>query len=181
MKASYELLPDDLAAFIELHQHSSPVARRQRRGCFAIGIAALLVLPVGILLTTKKPLLEAAINIWPLLLGPILFAVFIVPYVRWRTRQMSRRLLNEGKNAGFYGECELAIGEDGLTESRPAGSTTRKWAAVKRIVTTPQHLFVYTSGIEAFVVPRRAFDSDSEFTDFTDALVDKSGIAVQRS
>ncbi|MEX1231431.1 MAG: YcxB family protein [Planctomycetaceae bacterium] len=181
MNVSYELLPDDFAAFIEFHQQSSPVARRQRLGCFAIGLAALLVLPVGILLMTDKPRLEAAINIWPLLLGPILFAVFIVPYVRWRTRQMSRRLLTEGTNAGFYGACDLAIDSEGLTESRPSGSTSRKWTSVERIVTTPQHLFVYTSGIEAFVVPRRAFGTDSEFNAFADAIADKCGVAVERT
>ncbi len=83
MKATYELTRDDLAAFIEYHQRSSPAARRQKSGCIVTAFCALMILPVGILLTTDKPVLETAASIWPLLLGPILFAVLGPPYIRW--------------------------------------------------------------------------------------------------
>ncbi|MHB8866317.1 MAG: YcxB family protein [Pirellulaceae bacterium] len=180
MKASYELFPDDLAAFIEFHQRTSPVARNQRLGCFGMALVALLVLPLGIVLTTDKPRIQTAIDIWPLFLGPILLVLFVMPYVRWGTRQMSRRLLSEGTNAGFYGECDLAIDADGLTESRPSGSTTRRWSSVERIATTPRYLFVYTSGIEAFVVPRRAFHTEPEFNEFANVIASRSGATIDR-
>ena len=180
MKATYELFPDDLAAFSEFHQRTSPVARNQRLGCFGIALVATLVLPLGIVLTTDKPRIQTAMDIWPLFLGPVLFALFAMPYARWRTRQVSRRLLSEGTNAGFYGECELAIGADGLTESRPSGSTTRKWSSVERIASTSHYLFVYTSGIEAFVVPRRAFQTEPEFNEFANAIASQSGATIDR-
>lgn len=179
MKAAYELTRDDLAAFIEYHQRSSPAVRRQRTGCLAIAFCALMILPAGILLTTDKPLLETAVDIWPLLLGPTLFAIFAIPYIRWRTRQMSNRLLSEGQNKEFYGECELEAGQEALTETRPSGSTIRNWTSVERVVTTPSHLFVYTSGIEAYVVPRRAFQHETEFRAFVDVICERSGVEVQ--
>jgi len=179
MKVSYELTRDDLAVFIEFHQRTSPAARKQKIGCLVIAFAVMMVFPVGILLTTDKPRLEIAMNIWPLLLGPILFAVIANPYIRFRTRQMSNRLLSEGQNNGFYGKCELHVGADGLTETRPSGSTTRNWSSVERIVTTPHHLFVYTSGIEAYVVPRRAFDSDAEFNELASVIAEQSGVAIE--
>lgn len=179
MKATYELTHDDLAAFIEYHQRSSPTARRQRIGCLGVALCALMILPVGILLTTDKPVLETAMDIWPLLLGPLLFAILAVPYIRWRTRQMSNRLLSEGQNKEFYGRCELEAGADALTETRPSGSTIRNWTSVERIAATPSHLFVYTSGIEAYVVPRRAFSTESEFRAFVDTIAEHSGVGVQ--
>ena len=179
MKATYELTRDDLAAFIEFHQRTSPAARRQKIGCLVVAFCALMILPAGILLTTDKPVLETAIDIWPLLLGPILFGIFAIPYIRWRTRQMSNRLLSEGQNKEFYGKCELEAGDDALTETRPSGSTIRNWTSVERIVTTPSHLFVYTSGIEAYVVPRRAFSAESEFNTFVDLVTERSGVEVQ--
>lgn len=181
MKASYELTREDLAAFIEYHQRSSPAARQQKLGCLAAAFGALMILPGGILLTTDKPVLETATAIWPLLLAPVLFGVFGPPYINWRTRQMSNRLLSEGQNKGFYGECELCIGDDALTETRPSGSTTRNWTSVERVVTTRSHLFIYTSGIEAFVVPRRAFAADADFNAFVDSTAERSGIEVQTS
>ena len=179
MKATYELTRDDLAAFIEYHRRSSPAARRQAIGCLAAAFCALMILPAGILLTRDKPVLETAMDIWPLLLGPILFAIFAAPYMRWQTLQMSHRLLSEGQNRDFYGACELEAGADALTETRPSGSTIRNWTSVERVVTTPFHLFVYTSGIEAYVVPRRAFSAESEFKAFVDTIAERSGVEVQ--
>ncbi|QDT06543.1 hypothetical protein K227x_49530 [Rubripirellula lacrimiformis] len=179
MKTTYELTRDDLAAFIEFHQRTSPALRRQKIGCLVVAFFALMILPAGILLTTDKPVLETAIDIWPLLLGPILFGIFATPYIRWRTRQMSNRLLSEGQNKEFYGKCELEAGDEALTETRPSGSTIRNWTSVERIVTTPSHLFVYTSGIEAYVVPRRAFSTESEFDAFLGVITERSGMEVQ--
>lgn len=181
MKATYELTRDDLAALIEFHQRTSPAAKRQRTGCLAVAFCAMMILPAGILLTTDKPVFDTAIDIWPLLLGPLLFAIFAMPYIRWRTRQMSNRLLGEGQNKEFYGKCELEAGESTLTETRPSGSTSRNWTSVERVVTAPSHLFVYTSGIEAYVVPRRAFQNEADFKAFVDAIGKRSGVEVQAS
>ena len=178
MKASYKLTRDDLAAFIEYHERSSPATRRQKIGCLAVAFCALMVLPCGILLTTDKPALETAMDIWPLLVDPILFPILAIPYIRWRTRQMTNRLLSEGQNKEFYGECALEADDDALTETRPSGSTIRNWTSVERVVTTASHLFVYTSGIEAYVVPRRAFSTESEFNEFIDAIAKRSGVEV---
>ena len=180
MKASYELKRDDLAAFIEYHQRSSPAARQQRIGCLAVALGALMVLPGGILLTTDKPVLETALDIWPLLLGPVLFATLAIPYIRWRTRQMTTRLLSEGQNKEFYGQCELEAGPESLTETRPSGSTIRNWSSVERVAITPSHLFIYTSGIEAYVVPRRAFPDEATFSTFLGNIAERSGVDIQR-
>tara|TARA_A100001391_G_C5052112_1_gene273753 strand:+ start:630 stop:1181 length:552 start_codon:yes stop_codon:yes gene_type:complete len=170
MKVSYELTRDDLAAFIAFHQQTSPTAQRHRLGCLAVGVLGMLLLPVWILLTTDKPKLETAGTLWPLLIGPVVFVVFAGPYIRWRTRQMTNRLLSEGQNNGFYGPCELELGSDSLTETRRSGTTTRSWDAVERVEYTASHLFIYTSGIEAYVVPRRAFSHESEFMVFLNAI-----------
>ena len=179
MKVNYELTRDDLAKFIEYHQRSSPAARQQKIGCLIFAFSAMLILPGGILLTTNKPVAETAMDIWPLLLGPILFAIVAIPYIRWRTRQMSNRLLSEGQNKGFYGQCELEAGPDSLTEVGPSGSTIRNWSSVERVAVTPSHLFVYTSGIEAYVVPRRAFPEEAAFNAFVDTVAKRSGVDIQ--
>ncbi|TVP96262.1 MAG: YcxB family protein [Planctomycetaceae bacterium] len=177
MKVNYELTREDLAAFVAHHQEASPAVRRQRFGALLIAFGALMILPVAILITRDGPLLETARAIWPLLLGPTLFAIFAPAYVRWRTRKITDRMLSEGQNKDFYGECELAADDLGLTETRPSGSTTRNWGSVERVVTTASHLFLYTSGIEAFVVPRRAFSTESQFQEFRDRIEELSGLA----
>jgi YcxB-like protein len=181
MNASYELHREDLAAFSDFHQRTSPAARKYRTKFFGIAFALFAFFPVWIVMTSDKPRVQTAKDIWPLFLGPLLFAIFALPYVRWRSRHMSRRLLNEGKNAGFYGKCELTICDGGLTETRPSGTTSRNWSSVERVALTPQHLFVYTSGIEAFVVPRSAFSTVSDCDAFAKTICDNSGVQLQRT
>jgi hypothetical protein len=180
MNASYELTADDLAAFAQMHQARSPTARRQRMGCLALGFLALAALPLLILLTTEDPLLETARDIWPLLLGPILFILTVPPYIKWRMRHLSKRLLSEGRSTGFYGNCTMSINEDGIRESKESGESTRRWSAVESLIITADHLFVYTSGVEAFVVPRRAFGSETAFDQFVQYIAEHSEATPRR-
>lgn len=176
MQVTYRLTPNDLATLIQFHNTQSPVVRRQRMGCLFIFLAAILVLPVGILIGSDEPLLETASAIWPLLLGPVLFAAIIIPYSKWKLRRITKRMLKEGRNPGFDGECTTTLQADGIHERRPSGINMRTWESVERIVTTPEHLFIYTSAIEAFVIPRRAFASDLEFANFVLEVSSRSGI-----
>ena len=179
MKASYELTADDLVAFTLFHNSTSPVVRQQRTGCLIGAVLLLLALPTLLLTTSDKPIAETAKNIWPLLAGPALFVIFIFPYLKWRTASLSQRLLREGTNAGFYGQCTLSLDDNGLTETKESGDSIRKWAAVERFVATQDHLFVYTSGIEAFVIPTRAFQTSQECLEFQRGISERSGVSVE--
>ncbi len=179
VNASYELTTDDLVAFTQFHTSQSPAARKQRVGCLTLAIVAMLLLPGLILLTTDKPILETALNIWPLILGPLLLMILAPPYIKWRTRSLSTRILNEGENSEFNGDCSMSLDDTGIRESKASGDTFRNWSAVQRIVTSTNHLFIYTSGIEAFVVPKRAFDTDDGFNTFVQAIADRSGATVE--
>lgn len=94
---------------------------------------------------------------------------------------MTNRLLSEGQNKGFYGQCELETTDDSIIETRLSGTTIRNWNSVERIVVTPSHLFVYTSGIEAFVVPRYAFATEVEFENFLETITQRSGVVTYAS
>ena len=179
--ASYELTVDDLVAFVQFHHAQSPSAHRQRMGCLLIAFVAMLLLPGLILLTGEKPFLQTARDIWPLLLGPLLFLAFVFPCIKWRTANLSKRMLSEGSNAGFHGECSLSLDVDGIRESKTSGDTVRTWSAVEKIVVTQEYLFIYTSGIEAFVVPRRAFPSSTDFNAFVQHVADQSSVDIQNA
>ena len=179
MQISYELTPQDLVAFSRYHSFASPTARRQRSGCLIAIVALMLGLPAFILATSNKPLVQTARDIWPLLAGPVFFVIVMIPYIKWRTASMSSRLVNEGRNAGFYGACTLALGEAGIKEEKESGESTRRWPAVERIVVTPDYVFVYTAGIEAFVIPVRVFRDSDEASAFQQLLADNSGVTPQ--
>ena len=180
MKATYDLTPNDLVAFVQLHHALSPALRKQRLGCLHNGFLALLILPAFVLCMSGKPLLQTAIDIWPLLLGPVVYLPVVVLLWKWNTGSLHKRMLKEGRNKGFYGDCTLALETDGIHETKSNGKSIRNWAAVEQIVITSQHLFVYTSGTEAFVVPRRAFESDSDFSSFAQQIAERSRVEILR-
>lgn len=53
--------------------------------------------------------------------------------------------------------------------------------SVERVVMTGSHLFAYTSGVEAYIVPRRAFRNESEFATFVNELQKRAGVEAQSS
>jgi len=182
MSANYNLTADDLSAFIQFHNAQSLAVRKYRAGCLFGGFFATMLLPGLILLTTEKPVLETARAIRPLLMGAVIYLILMFvarPYVKWRTGHLSRRMLSEGKNSGFYGDCSITLDEDGIRETKSSGETMRKWPSVEKIVVASEYLFIYTSGIEAFVVPRRAFALDAEFNAFAEYAVNHSGVDAQ--
>ncbi len=179
MKADFELSPNDLIAFTTVHNLRSPTIRRQRYGCLIGALLLLSALPGLILLTTDKPVLETVKNIWPLLLGPVLFVLTVIPYTRWRLASITRRMLAEGQNSGCYGPCSLSIDPDGLRETKSTVESIRCWSAVEKVLVTDTHAFVYTSAIEAFLLPGRAFQAPGAFQQFIDELLERSGVAQE--
>jgi len=180
MKAVFELTPDDLVALTVGHTSRSPTIRRQRYGCLIAAVVLLSALPGLILLTTDDPLLKTAKDIWPLLLGPVLFVLFVIPYMRWRAAAITRRMLAEGQNSGYYGPCSLSIEPDGLRETKSTGESVRTWSAVEKVLVTDTHAFIYTSAVEAFVLPRRAFHSADAFQEFVNEVSERGGVDQKR-
>ena len=179
MKAEFELTADDLVALTTVHASRSPTLRRQRWSALLICCTVLLLLPGLVLVTTDKPVLEAAKAIWPLLMGPILFLVIVVPYWRWKTARLTKRICSEAGPSGFGGLCSLAIEADGLVETRTSGVTTLQWSGVQKVLVTGTHAFIYTSSIEAFVLPRRAFGSTHDFDRFVEQVSQRAGVESQ--
>jgi hypothetical protein len=174
MKIEFELTLDDLVAFTVVHALRSPTFKRQQLGYFVGGLLLFSVLPGLILATTEKPVLETARDIWPLLMGPISYLLFMLVIPIWRKRfeAISKRMLAEGHNSGADGPCSLTIESDGLRETRPAGESLRHWSAVEKVLVTDTHAFVYTSAVEAF-------ESADGFQQFVGELSERAGVVPE--
>ena len=179
MKADFELTSDDLVAFVTFYNVRSPIVRRQRIVCGTVGFLCLSALPALILLTTDKPRLETARAIWPLLLGPVLFAPLVILFFRRSLTRTARRLIAEGESGGYFGPCSLSIAPDGMVETKPNGESRRKWAAIMKIVVTGHHVFIYTSAVEAFILPRRAFDGDDQCQEFIRQVAERASVVPE--
>ena len=142
-------------------------------------IAVGVGLPLWILLSSAKPILETAHAIRPLLAFPVIIAV-ILPFSWWKRRRHWRRLLSEGQNKTFYGRYTMVLDDQGIRVCQPSGETIKYWPAVEQILVSDAYLFLFTSSLGGYVVPRRAFQSDTDFNAFLWNIAAKSHVASKR-
>lgn len=180
VQAEYDVTPDDLLAWSVCHHNQSPSSRKQSRLVILLAIPLFLFLPGMVFLTSDKPFLETAQAIWPLLMGPVFFAVLYVLLLQWR-RHSARQILAEGDPSKFLDRRVLALRPDGMHESTSSGSNHRLWTSVERILSTRDHAFVYTSGVEAFIIPRQSFTSTVTFEDFLQEIARRSEVEIKQA
>lgn len=104
-------------------------------------------------------------------------AFLVAAFFIWRIYNASRsfdknlgkqleRMLASRSNSGVYGRCSVRLQEDGVKTERPAGYSLWHWWAVPEITVENGYLLIYTSSVEANIIPARAFASDDRFEAF---------------
>jgi len=182
MNAEYELTVDDFVAFALLRVDVSPALRKQRRDSLFLNLffwcGFLFALAALIVAMNDAPALETVRQIFPWLALPLLFVIvlLVIPTVRPNAARLTRQLITEQSPDGLRIQCSLAIETDSLVESRAAGVTTRHWNSIEKMLISATHVFIYTSVIEAFVLPRRAFASPDEDRQFIEQVSQRSGV-----
>jgi hypothetical protein len=72
---------------------------------------------------------------------------------------------------GILTEHTVTVDDEGVSEKTAVNEGLARWAAVTRIAWTGWHIFVYVGPNAAHMIPRRAFDSESEYDKLHETLV----------
>ena len=165
----HELELDDIIAFNMHHHARSPAVKRLRRFVGALSLfAAVLFTFAGVAAAGGNRPSDAIVLFVMagvlLVLAPILSG----PLQRMVFRRSCRNLLREGSNRAMLGTRRLRISAAGLSQSSELIETNAKWAAVEKIETTAEFAYFYIAAINAYVVPRRAFNDDLQFQTFVE-------------
>ncbi len=75
-------------------------------------------------------------------------------------------MIREGRNRILFGKQRVTLSPDGITKSGELDETRIAWPAVERVIKDREHVFIYTSALTAFIVPRRAFADLVGFDEF---------------
>ena len=87
-----------------------------------------------------------------------------------------RRNINIMKKSGklpYGGGNTLLFNEDVFVSVAPEKETKVKYSAIERIVETESYIFIFTSSIQAVIIPRSAFSDDAEKVRFIAFLESK--------
>jgi hypothetical protein len=121
-------------------------------------------------LATTPRFLEA----WPFLLAGL---VFVAP-AAWIGAPMTAMAFRRGEVTGR--EVTLDVTTAGLAVSQAASAMHVGWAAMRRLIETPDHLFVQLSPREAVIVPRRAFADEERYRALAAFLRARTGLRTRR-
>jgi hypothetical protein len=164
MDVAYDLTTDDFVAFNVHHQRRSPLVRTITTSAVMV---VWLVVAVAVALYALFAVRDRTTLIVCLLLWGAVVSVF--GFLLWRmarrapSNRPSAGLVAERDTSSMVGPYKLNVTRTEITESSPQGEATCAMSAVEKIVVTGDHAFIYSSPVQAFVVPRRAFATSVDF------------------
>jgi hypothetical protein len=160
MQVQYQLNIDDIVAFSLHYSRTSKNARRRIRRSQALGIIAA----IAVALAWPRWGFEVRI-LYPL--GYALFLLFGFPfYYRWSVERHTRKLYAAGQNKGALGNHIISLDSEGVLEISDVGESRTTWSGIEKVEENEAYIFLFTGSLQAHMIPKRAFLSESEATEF---------------
>jgi hypothetical protein len=72
------------------------------------------------------------------------------------------------KNKPLYCQRALTVGDEAFVTESEYGRSETKWTLVQKLARTRSHIFMYLSQESAVIIPRRAFESRTQWDTFYD-------------
>jgi hypothetical protein len=155
----YATSVDDVVAFNQFHMKKSRTGKRARDAWTAAGA----IVPFPCILAVTMTLNESVFSARPIGLeivlpiaaaGSVLGAVGMRRIFERSVNRTVRRMLGEGQNKAVLGWHRLALGERALREESEVSSEEILYRGLERVSETETHVFIYTGGTAAIVVPK---------------------------
>jgi hypothetical protein len=159
--AKFTLSGEDYECYLRYYYAHTWRGRRQMKRLYAIGVVSFLLYVVlshdhpkfG---TTRPGYFAAYVAISAALLGGGYWYLITRLWPAFAQAAMRRM------QKGMFSETSLAIGENGLTVKTADGEGRLPWDSVAEVVDTDDALYLFMGGINAFIIPKRAFLNDED-------------------
>ena len=149
MELEFRIEEGDIDAFLDHHsQYSAALREIRRRQLYGyvilFAIFGLLFWFVG----------GMAVAIAFLVLGPV-WVAWWPARARRLAREQAAAFCPTAPNAIFGGPHLLRLDDAGLFHAAPGAATRTPYDGIRHVERTPDHVLVYTSAVQAVVVPRQ--------------------------
>ncbi|HSV15128.1 MAG TPA: YcxB family protein [Tepidisphaeraceae bacterium] len=159
---TYALQPDDYVALSEFAQGKATRDNRWlARFSVYIGSVAATILSLAV---------SDAVSARSITVAAIMTAVFVLLYTSWLWPHPALTLRKQ--RARYYQSPKLLeqrmlqIDGTGVRQHSDSGESFTRWNTIERVVVTAEYLFIFTSSIGGYIIPRRAFATAAEFLSF---------------
>ena len=164
----YAITMEDYVAFSLYHANHSP-SNRKAKWRFMLLPSALWILS-GLILASSFGWNATGMATLTIISLISLLWLPIAPMVwQMKAKNKIKALYREGQLKEREA-LTLYITPIGIRTETEDGESSLKWSGVKQILTTPSHIYLYVSNINALVVPRSAFTSEADCEQFLQTL-----------
>jgi hypothetical protein len=106
--------------------------------------------------------------IWSRILLPVFLIVIIMFIIGRLSSSRSYKQTSFSK-----GELKYIFNEDVIEYDAPDSSGNLKWSTLKKFKETKEFFYLYTTSFSAIIIPKRAFNSESDLNAFKSLVVSK--------
>lgn len=164
MNIEFERTIQDVIDFNLFHMAHSPSIKRQL--LLMQVLTGLLVIP---LVFSIFYLVYHSINTFAIIIsilaGVLAFALY-PQSSRKSTVSRIKKMLSEGNNNALLGHQVVSLSPEGIFVKNQASEAKIIWSTVGRITDNDKHVYIYTSSINALVIPKYCFQSEKAKQDF---------------
>lgn len=174
MNLNYENNFEDLVALAEHGLSIHADYQKHRRWSLYGGPLLILILGVGVALDNGRPVIGMAGAA-----GAVIAFFGILLAHRTFPRRAMKKFLREKPQQGALCLHTVTISPEGFTDETPDSRHFHHWEDFSRIAFTPDHIFLYTTPVAAYIIPRREL-GDAQFQLAGD-VIRKSGGSGEKS
>lgn len=157
MRLTYRIDRKDHIAFMRHHLLRSPNVRRQYS--VMLTLCVLAVSFQSYYLGTDFQTAVVYLGVF------ILLAVLVLFGSSYFTVRLSIRR-NAADNNGLVGDHCFIVDDAAVCEQAGHVETRVKWIGIRKVSVSEDHAFIYYNSQTAFIVPKRAFADESDFSEF---------------
>lgn len=159
LSARFTLTGEDYEAYLRYFYQHTRAGRRHTKRLYAFGVA-LFLLFVG--LEYDHPKFGVG--------NPAYFAAYLMisaallggAYWYCITRLwpvIAQGAVKRSPQKGMFTDTTITVREDGLAIRTPMGEGRLDWGHVNEVAENDHYLLLFTGGINAFIIPKRGFES----------------------
>ena len=164
MNIEFERTIQDVIDFNLFHMAHSPSIKRQLLLMQVLTGLLVIPLPFGIVYLVYHSM-NAVIVVFSILAGVLVFVLY--PQVaRKSTINRIKKMLSEGNNNALLGRQVVSLSPEGIFVKNQTAESKINWSTVDKVTENDKHVYLYTSSINALVIPKNDFQSEKEKQEF---------------
>ena len=158
---NYTLDEKDYLQFANYHYKTAP---SQKRTALIVRLLAVLLLLSGVVLALLSGGFHSAVHVLAMIFAGITLLGWGL-IMRIAIKIQIKAMKRDGKAP--YGEAsQVHFGEDDVHSVSESTETRAKYASLGRICEDGNAVYIYMNAIQAFVIPRRVFESEAQKAEF---------------